>query len=136
MTTSFRLAACVFIGSGLGGVARYLLSAMTDRAASAWLRNGAAVWHQFPLGTLAVNLIGCLIIGAVYGLIDRGAAMSAETRLLLTTGFCGGLTTFSTFSHENYLLFGNGCTPTLILYITLSIAGGFAAAYAGHALTH
>lgn len=53
-----------------------------------------------PVGTLAVNLAGCLLIGILYGLFDRGTAASPELRLFLAVGFCGG---FTTFMYENGL---------------------------------
>lgn len=58
----------------------------------------------FPVGTLAVNLAGCLLIGILYGLFDRGTAKSPELRLFLAVGLCGGFTTFSTFINENFLM--------------------------------
>lgn len=84
----------VAVGGGIGAAARYALSV--------WVHGllGAA----FPWGTLLVNVIGSFVIGLVMVLsIDRGV-ISPEVRLLLTTGFCGGLTTFSTFSYETLVL--------------------------------
>jgi len=84
----------VTVGGGLGALARYVLST--------WVHGltGAA----FPWGTLAVNGIGSFVIGLVMVLsVDRGL-ISPDVRLLLTTGFCGGLTTFSTFSYETLSL--------------------------------
>lgn len=114
----------VALGSALGGVCRYLLSGViSDKFPAA-----------FPWGTFVVNILGCLIIGMVYGLIDRGVHMSDATRLLLTVGFCGGFTTFSTFAHENYLLFGNGHGVVLAAYAALSLFAGLLAAHLGHLL--
>ena len=79
----------VFLGGGAGSVCRYWLSTILRPLA-----------HQgFPLGTFLANLLGCFCIGIFYGLSAR-LNWSAETRLFLTTGFCGGFTTFSTFSYE------------------------------------
>lgn len=72
------------VGSGLGGVARYLLSRLIQEHAGASL---------FPWGTFAVNIIGCLVIGLIYGLIDRGFSLSPEMKAFLTVGLCGGFTT-------------------------------------------
>jgi CrcB protein len=84
----------VTLGGGIGALARYWLST--------WVLG--ALGAVFPWGTLAVNVIGSFIIGLVMILsIDRGM-ISPEMRLLLTTGFCGGLTTFSTFSYETLTL--------------------------------
>lgn len=89
---------------------------------------------EFPWGTFAVNILGCFIIGLIYGLIARHVTLSEEMKLLLTTGFCGGLTTFSTFSHENLLLFSGNNHPTLLLYAVASLIIGFASAWLGHAV--
>lgn len=120
----------VFIGSGLGGVCRYLLSGLVDRLTDS-APGYAAI---FPWGTFAVNIIGCFIIGLVYGLIANRVEMSPGTKLLLTTGFCGGLTTFSTFSHENLILFQGGNMPVLLIYAAASLLTGIAAAWLGHAV--
>ncbi len=116
----------VFVGSGLGGVCRYALS----RAVQSWFPAATA----FPWGTFAVNVLGCFLIGLFYGLADRGALMSPQLRLLLTVGFCGGFTTFSTFINENSLLFGQSRFLLVVLYMLLSIAVGFALLYAGYRL--
>jgi CrcB protein len=80
----------VFLGAGLGGVARY------------W---GSNVVYKFlpvtfPYGTLSVNIAGSFIIGFVMYYLNTNELISPATRIFLTTGFCGGLTTFSTFSFE------------------------------------
>lgn len=114
----------VALGSALGGVCRYLLSGVvTDKFPA-----------LFPWGTFVVNILGCLIIGLIYGMIDRGVNMGDAARLFLTVGFCGGFTTFSTFAHENYLLFGNGNALILAAYAALSLFFGILAAHLGHLL--
>ena len=121
-----KLSIFVFLGSVLGGVCRFLASAYIGRIAG-----GAGM---FPYGTFAVNIVGCFLIGLIYAAVDRGVPMSPETKTFLTAGFCGGLTTFSTFSHENYLLFHAQGLPTVALYTVLSLAIGFTAAWFGHAI--
>lgn len=121
----------VFIGSGLGGVCRFLLSDFANRIFSKTCQQ-TSVLSCFPWGTFFVNIIGCFLIGAIYGLIDRNIIMSQEAKLLLTTGFCGGLTTFSTFSHENLLLFNGSNHLTLIIYASVSLIFGFTFAWLGH----
>jgi len=81
-------------------------------ALGAWLRWGFNVWFnpllsQLPLGTLAANLVGGLLMGIMIALINRYPSFSPELRLALVTGFLGGLTTFSTFSGETVSLFLN-----------------------------
>lgn len=128
-----RLALCVFVGSGIGGVCRFLVSAAVNRLVSA--SNLPVAAALFPWATLLVNVAGCLIIGLIYGAVDNGTVnLSAETKTLLTAGFCGGLTTFSTFSHENYLLFQSHNPGITLLYVAVSIVLGFLAAWAGHAI--
>lgn len=128
-----RILIAVFIGSGLGGVCRYLLGNLVNGFIQKIRFPIVGFLPGFPWGTFAVNILGCFVIGAIYGLIDRHVAMTDATRLFLTTGFCGGLTTFSTFSHENVLLFGSGNHAVLLVYAAASLAAGFAAAWLGHA---
>lgn len=117
----------VFIGSGLGGACRFLCSRWIQSLVSQAL---------FPWGTFAVNVAGCFIIGLLYGIFDRGALLNPELRMLLTVGFCGGFTTFSTFINENYLLFTHSATHALMAfgYLLASVAAGFVMLYAGHRL--
>lgn len=128
-----KLAAAVFVGSGLGGVLRFMAGKGVSRIFElAGLRGTVAL---FPWSTLLVNIVGCFLIGLFYGLVDSGNwQISEQTKLFLTTGICGGLTTFSTFTHENYLLFQSHNFPMVLLYAAASLFIGFACAYAGHAL--
>ncbi|WP_301904419.1 fluoride efflux transporter CrcB [uncultured Duncaniella sp.] len=113
----------IALGSGLGGVMRFLVS----RWVQAFFGNAI-----FPWGTFAVNVIGCFIIGVIYGAVDRGCELSPEMKAFLTVGLCGGFTTFSTFMHENYLLFNSSESPTVALYAGASFTVGLLMAYAGH----
>lgn len=90
--------------------------------------------RAFRGGTLAVNVAGCLAIGLLYGLFERGNLLNAELRLFLTVGFCGGFTTFSTFIHENYALLGGQQFLHFAGYALLSFALGMLAAHLGHLL--
>jgi CrcB protein len=85
----------------------------------------------FPLGTFLVNMTGCLLIGLVYGLSEKGNLLSPEWRLFLTTGFCGGFTTFSTFAYENASLIRSSDFLYLGLNILGSVAIGIAAVFLG-----
>lgn len=113
----------ICIGSGLGGVLRFLVSR--------WVQ-GLFDASAFPWGTFAVNVAGCFIIGLIYGAVDRGYELSPEMKAFLTVGLCGGFTTFSTFMHENYLLFNSSEFPTVVLYAGASFTVGLLMAYAGH----
>ncbi len=87
-----------------------LLAVAVGGALGAMLRYGISGWLQaftgaaFPLGTLAVNIVGSFVIGLVLQAGTERYLMAPETRLLLTTGLCGGLTTFSTFAWETLRL--------------------------------
>ena len=84
----------------------------------------------FPWPTLVANVAGCLLIGLFYSLAAR-LGWSAEVRLLLTTGLCGGFTTFSTFSNEGMQLLRDGHLGLFSLYLLLTLALGLAAVAAG-----
>src|SRR5215208_6324214 len=87
----------VFIGAGLGGVARYGIATLIHH-------DGATV---FPWSTLIVNVTGSLVLGFLYVLVEGNAA-SPQWRALLGIGFCGGYTTFSAFSYESLRLVQGG----------------------------
>lgn len=112
----------VSIGSFFGGGLRYWISKMVQSCSLI----------AFPFGTMTVNVLGCFIIGFLSGISWNGGGwMNPSTKLLLTTGFCGGFTTFSTFMNENYLL-GKDNMLMLALYTTASLALGMAALVAGY----
>jgi CrcB protein len=90
---------------------------------------------SFPFGTFTVNLIGCLLIGIIFGLSERTSWINDEWRIFLTVGFCGGFTTFSTFANENMALLRDGNFLHFTLYTGLSVFLGLAAVYFGNAIT-
>lgn len=96
----------------------------------AWLRHGLNLllnpFGSLPLGTLAANLIGGALIGVLLALITRGAAWSPETRLFLTTGLLGGLTTFSAFSAETVSLMMRGAYGWAAANIAANLGGSLA----------
>ena len=92
------------------------------------------VLTAFPYGTFAVNIVGCLAIGLVYGLAERFEWFSADLRLFLATGFCGGFTTFSSFAYENIELLQDKDYLTFGAYSALSVALGLGAAVLGLSL--
>jgi CrcB protein len=79
-----------------------------------------------PVGTIAVNLAGCLLIGILSGLVERGGVISPTVALLLVTGFCGGFTTFSTFVNELTMLAGRSQWMAAAAMMAVSVVGGFA----------
>lgn len=111
----------VGIGGAVGSILRYVNSLLVAKYFQT----------QFPLATFMVNILGCLIIGILMGVLDKQNVASPELRLLFITGFCGGFTTFSTFSSENISLLQSGQTLTAILYITASVILGLLAVWAG-----
>jgi len=116
-----RLVLAVALGSAVGGVARFLLSA--------WIEQRTA--SSFPYGTLLVNVSGSLLLGFLATWTFETAGVSAELRALLTTGLCGGYTTFSTFSLETVALAEEGALGRAAVYVLLSVACSVLAAFAG-----
>lgn len=115
----------VSIGSFFGGGMRYWISKLVQ----------SCTVIAFPFGTMAVNVAGCLIIGFLSGLNWReGGWMSPSAKLLLTTGFCGGFTTFSTFMNEGAGLMKEENYVYMMLYLFGSLALGLIAVLAGHYL--
>ena len=106
---------CIGAGSCLGGMARYALSQAIDS------RFGGG---QLPLGTLAVNVLGCFAIGIISAALSRNGMGSDTWRLFLSVGFCGGFTTFSTFSNETFQLLSSGHVATALAYVASSIVIG------------
>ena len=101
----------IFIGGGTGSVVRYYLGKMVQGYFSS----------PFPFGTLGVNILACFILGIIAGIADTSLNVSAATKLLLITGFCGGLSTFSAFSYESVQLIQQERYFYLILYCSLSL---------------
>jgi len=117
----------LIVGAGgfLGSVARY----MTSR----FIQDNLNL--SFPIGTLVVNVVGCFILGVIYGFMDKGEVFSQEMRVFLTIGICGGFTTFSTFAYENVSLLRDGNFIQSALYIALSVFAGIIALYSGNIIT-
>jgi len=119
-----KTAFIIFAGSGLGGVLRYLVQKV-------FVDMG---YTSFPAGTFVVNIVGCFLIGLFTALAEKNNLLTPEWRLALTTGFCGGFTTFSTFANENMNLLRNGDYFYFGIYIVLSIALGIAGVLLGSSL--
>jgi CrcB protein len=101
----------VALGSALGGVARLLIGGWVQE------RFGAS----FPIGTLLINVSGSLLLGFLLRYTLEAPAIGPNTRALLTTGLCGGYTTFSTFSYEAVRLVEDGEYRRAGLYVLLSV---------------
>lgn len=108
------------LGGAVGSVLRYLV--------------GGAVQHLsprgFPIGTLSVNVLGCLLIGMLAQLF-LNTQTTTPMRALLMVGFCGGFTTFSAFSHETAGLIQGGQHARAAVYVLLSVTLSIAATFAG-----
>lgn len=113
----------VILGAIVGAPLRYL----TDRAVQS--RHDTV----FPWGTFTANVTGCLILGTVTGAVTAGAA-SSQLQLLLGTGLCGALTTYSTFSYETLRLTEDGAAFYALANVAASIVAGLGAVYTGSAL--
>ncbi|MEV6973407.1 fluoride efflux transporter CrcB [Kitasatospora sp. NPDC093806] len=113
----------VVAGAVVGAPLRYL----TDRAVRS--RRDSV----FPWGTFTVNAVGCLVLGLVTGAVAAGAA-SSQVQLLLGTGLCGALTTYSTFSYETLRLAESGAGRYALANVLGSVLAGLAAVWAGAGL--
>ncbi|HTI16677.1 MAG TPA: fluoride efflux transporter CrcB [Trinickia sp.] len=105
----------IFIGAGLGALLRWVLSL--------WLNS---VFPTIPLGTLASNMIGGFLIGVAFVFFAARAGLPPEYRLFVTTGFMGGLTTFSTFSVEVVSLLAQGQIGWALIQAAVHMFGSFA----------
>jgi CrcB protein len=111
----------VALGSAVGGVLRYLLGG--------WVQERAGT--TFPIQTLLINVTGSLLLGFLQQYALETSAVSPEVRTMLTIGFCGGYTTFSTFSFETVRLVEDGDWRRAALYVTLSVVLSVGAAILG-----
>lgn len=116
----------LLIFAGIGGFVGTCLRFLAGR-----LEHLLAPASNFPWATFSVNIVGSLLIGVLYGLAERNNIITPQLNALLITGFCGGLTTFSSFSHDAYqqIVFGN--LYLAALYIALSVGLGVLAVHFG-----
>jgi fluoride exporter len=128
MKFDLRILLAIAIGGAIGSVARYALNvAIQSRFAD-----------PFPLGIMVINVGGSFLLGFLMRFSLETTVMSPEVRLFLTTGFCGGFTTFSTFSYDALTLFETGpfrsAWTYLIGSVALSVLGAFTGVLAAHQL--
>jgi fluoride exporter len=114
----------VALGSAVGGVCRFLLGAAIQQR----------VDTSFPIGTLVINITGSLLLGFLLRFSLGNPGVSAEVRAMMTAGFCGGYTTFSTFSVETATLIEQDAPGRAILYVVASAGLSLIGAFIGFAL--
>jgi CrcB protein len=112
----------VGLGGCLGAIARFKLGGLVLHQSLEW---------RFPLGTFAVNLLGCLAAGILSGLVERQGSLSADARLFLFVGVLGGFTTFSAFGVDTVFLIRKGEIAIAAAYVALSVLGGLGALWLG-----
>ena len=110
------------LGGFLGAAGRYGLSSLTQR----WAGSG-----YFPVGTLVVNVLGCLVMGVLVGLAEARGPFTPHVRVLVLTGVLGGFTTFSAFGFETVELFRVGQVGAGLLNVGLQLGLGLTAVWAG-----
>lgn len=121
-----KILICIFLGGGTGSVLRYCVQMVLHER---------IVPYTFPWATFTVNIFGGFLIGLFYTLSAR-FNLSTDMRMLLTTGLCGGFTTFSTFSNDGLIMIKQGFYGMFVLYALSSIVLGIAAVFAGGAFGH
>jgi len=113
----------IAVGSAIGGVSRYLVGGLTQRV----------VGGTFPAGTLLINVTGSFLLGLILRYGVETSTLTPEVRAFLTVGFCGGYTTFSTFSYETVALAEDGEWTRAALYVALSVGLSLIATFLGFA---
>lgn len=110
------------LGGAIGSISRYVLSRMVYHSAG----------ESFPYGTLAVNIIGCFLIGLLMAVMQERLVTSPNYRYLLVIGLLGGFTTFSSFSYETLELMRMGSMTASLFNIFYNIAGCLASTWCGY----
>ena len=118
-------AALVGTGGFIGAIARYGVSGIVQRSSAL---------STFPLGTLAVNMLGCLLIAIAVGLVDSRQLFGPDFRLFALIGLLGGFTTWSTFGYETFALMRDADYLRAFLNVTIHVLLGLALVWAGYAL--
>jgi fluoride exporter len=114
----------IAVGSAIGGMSRYMIGGLVQRLLDT----------TFPAGTLLINVTGSFLLGAILRYGVETPTLTPELRAFLTVGFCGGYTTFSTFSYEALAMLEDGEWGRAGVYIGLSLLLSLAATFLGFAL--
>ena len=115
----------IFIGGGLGSITRFLLGKFINTQHN----------NSFPFGTFIVNIAACFLLGCIVTLASQKQIISPQAKLFWAVGFCGGFSTFSTFSSESLTLFQQGNHLTMFTYIAASVIVCLFATYSGMMIT-
>ena len=116
----------VGLGGFIGSIARYLVSKL----------NLTWYFHDIPMGTLTVNILGSILIGFFLGIFVNSDLLNTNLKLFLVVGICGGFTTFSSFTNENFQLLQNGQFLTAAVYTLGSLLFGVIAVYLGYLISN
>ncbi|SHF74280.1 camphor resistance protein CrcB [Mariniphaga anaerophila] len=113
----------LLVGSGgfIGSVMRYLVQYYVEKTLTS----------TFPWGTFVANIAGSFIIGVVFALAEKGNLLSAEWRIFLAVGICGGFTTFSSFAYNNFSMLSDKAWGSLLLNVGGNLFLGILAVYLG-----
>lgn len=112
------------LGGFVGAIARYLLSGLVHRQFNS----------SFPAGTLFVNVLGCLVMGALMALVEDHQLLTPPMRMFLMVGLLGSLTTFSTFGYETLELMRDGNWPATLANVAANVVLGLSAVWLGRGL--
>ena len=111
----------IAVGGALGSTARYLFSLLIQRASGT----------LFPIGTFAVNCVGCLVFGAIAGAAEQRVQIAPELRLFLLVGILGGFTTFSSYAFESFVLVRDGQFAAALVNIVGQVIAGLGGMWIG-----